>query len=194
MKEKLLKLQNRPSFSTEDAKKCGVSVRMLTYYVKKGILRHLAHGLYSFSSYVPKDENLKWEDLALATKNITGGVICLVSALNYYELTDDMMNEFWIAVPNDSSKINFPMCRIVRMRNLTVGVNEISLAGMTVKIFDIERTIVDAFRLLDFELAMKALKIYLSGSKGRPDLKKLGVYIKKLRASKVRNFIMAITT
>jgi predicted transcriptional regulator of viral defense system len=166
---------------------------MLAYYVKKGILRHIAHGLYSFSNYIPNDKNLKWEELAVAANNIPSGVICLISALNYYELTDEMMNEYWIAVPNDSSKVNFPMCRIVRMRNLSLGINEINLADMKVKIFSIERTIIDAFRILDFETAMKALKIYLSGAKGRPDLKKLNFYIKTLRASKVREYIMAVT-
>ena len=193
MKEKFLKLQNRPSFSSEDAKKCGVSTRMLTYYVNKGTLRRLAHGLYSFSTYIPKDEFIKWEDLAIAASNIPDGVICLISALNYYELTDEMMNEFWIAVPNANSKSNFPMSRIVRMRNTTLGVKEITLAGMKVKIFDIERTIIDSFKLLDFETAMKALKLYLSGKKTKVDLKKLNRYIKELRASKVKNYVLAVT-
>ena len=44
------------------------------------------------------------------------------------------------------------------MRNIDIGVNTIKMAGFKVKIFDKERTIIDSFRLLDFETAMKALK------------------------------------
>jgi predicted transcriptional regulator of viral defense system len=165
---------------------------MLSYYVEKGEIDRIAQGVYCSKSYEPKGENLQWEDLAIAASNIKGGVICLVSALVYYELTDEMMKEFWIAVPNNRTRVNFPMSRIVRMRNIEMGVKEIEMAGVKVQIFDIERTIVDSFRLLDFETAIKALKIYLSGKTGKPNLKKLDKYITELKASKVRDYLTAV--
>jgi predicted transcriptional regulator of viral defense system len=124
--------------------------------------------------------------------NIRGGVICLISALVYYELTDEIMKEFWIAVDNDNSKAKFPLCRIVRMRDMNLGIKEQTIAGIKVKIFDIERTIVDSFRLLDHETAIKALKAYLAREKGKPDLKKLNHYIDRLRAAKIKQYLTAL--
>jgi predicted transcriptional regulator of viral defense system len=192
MAKDIKKLEKRPFFTTAEAETCGISRRMLSYYAGKGEFERIAQGVYTSPQYVAKDENLKWEDLAIAASNIKGGVICLMSALVYYDLTDEMMREFWIAVDNDHSKAKFPLCHIVRMRNMDLGVKKIELAGIKVKIFDIERTIVDSFRLLDVETAMKALKRYLNGDIGKPNIQKLNQYITTLRASKVREYTMAL--
>ena len=52
---------------------------------------------------------------------------------------------------------------------------------MSVPIFDRERTIIDAFRLLSIETAVKALKKYLTGDAKNIDLLKLQKYAEKLR-------------
>lgn len=174
-------LRNKSSFTTEEAKQNGLSSRMLNYYVEKGEIERLGHGVYRFSNYIGKDENLMWEELAVAAQRVSEGVICLISALNYYGLTDERMKEHWIAVPNSHGHCKFPMTRIVRMRNMSLGVKTKKIADINVKIFDVERTIIDSFRLLDFETAMKALKLYLSGKLGKPDIKKLNTYSKELR-------------
>lgn len=174
-------LRRKPSFTTDEARGQGLSPRMLSYYVAKGELERLARGVYRCTDYVGRDENLQWEELAVAAERLPGGVVCLVSALNFYGITDERLKEHWIAVPNSYGRAHFPMTRIVRMRNMSLGVKTIKLAGIDVRIFDVERTIVDAFRILDFETAMKALKHYLAGKCGKPDIKKLSRYSKELR-------------
>lgn len=189
----LKSLEKRPFFTTAEAKEHGISPRMLNYYVSKGEITRVARGVYQSASYDSSLENLKWEDLAIAAKNIKGGVICLTSALVYHDITDEIMRLFWIAVANDHSKAKFPKTRIVRMRNMKLGVKEINMGGIQgVKIFDVERTIIDSFRYLSFETAMKALKLYLKGETGKPNVKKLLEYAGKLRASKVREYITAL--
>lgn len=182
---------HKPSFTTKEAKRAGIGPRMLSYYVKNGSLERIARGIYRDSNYLPKDENIQWEDLAIAAQGVSGGVICLISALNFYNLTDEKMREHWIAVPHSRSHAHFPQTRMLRMRNMTLGTREVTVAGMPVRIFDPERTIVDAFRLLDLETAMKALKRYLTGECGKPDLKKLGSYAKQLRVS-IDNYLRAL--
>jgi predicted transcriptional regulator of viral defense system len=176
-------LRGKSSFTTEDAKKHGLSSRMLSYYVSKGEIERLARGVYRFSDYMGKDENIMWEEIAVAAQRVSSGVICLISALNYYGLTDERMKEHWIAVPHSHPHAHFPMTRIVRMRNMSLGVQKKRIAEIEVKIFDPERTIIDAFRILDFETAMKALKLYLKGKCGKPNIKKLNLYSKELRVS-----------
>ena len=194
MNKSIEKLAKKPFFTIKEAEKRGISRRMLSYYVKNGEMERIARGIYCSSHYEPSDKNLKWEDLAIAASNIPGGVICLISALVYYDLTDEMMKKFWIAVDNSHSKTKFPLSRIIRMRNMGIGVNTIKMADLNVKIFDKERTIIDSFRLLDFETAMKALKRYLQNRKEKPNINKLSKYAKALRASKVQKYITALVT
>lgn len=175
------KLRQKPFFTTQEAKLLGISSRMLSYYVNKEELERISRGVYRFTEYQPSNEQLQWEGLAVAASNIKEGVICLLSALSYYELTDEFVNEFWIAIPNRRTRVQFPMTRIVRLRNMTLGVESRKIAGMSVKIFNVERTIVESFRLLDIETAVVALKNYMSGSQGKPNIKKLLSYGKALR-------------
>ncbi len=77
---------------------------------------------------------------------------------------------------------------------MKVGKTEIQLNGAKIPIFDRERCIVDAFRLLNQEIAIKALKRALSPSQEvKIDLVKLQEYAKKLRVN-INPYIMAITT
>ena len=192
MNKNIQKLVKRPFFTIKEAEKRGISRRMLSYYVENGEMERIARGIYCSSRYEPSEKNLQWEDLAVAVSNIQDGIICLISALVYYDLTDEIMKDFWIAVDNNHSKARFPLCRIIRMRNMDIGVNTIKMAGFKVKIFDEERTIIDSFRLLDFGTAMKALKRYLQNKKKKPNINKLNKYVKTLRASKVQEYIKAL--
>ncbi|QDK41230.1 hypothetical protein DOM21_07120 [Bacteriovorax stolpii] len=186
-----LALKKKSSFTTEEAREYGLSPRMLSYYVKSGGIERIARGVYRYTDYVGKDKNLVWEEVAVAAQRISNGVICLISALNYYELTDERMRENWIAVPHSHGHSNFPMTRIVRMRNISLGVQRKVISDIEVKIFDPERTIVDSFRLLDFEIAIKALKLYLKGRCGKPNLKKLNGYSKELRMN-IEEYVLSI--
>ena len=73
---------------------------------------------------------------------------------------------------------------IVRMRNESLGLSHMTLGTISIPIYDRERTIVDAFRFLGAETAMKALKKALETKKGdQIDIKKVRAYAKKLRVS-----------
>ncbi len=172
--------EHKPFFTTKEAEAIGLSRRMLSYYVKNGTLKRIGKGIYQSSNY-KDDQDIKWSGLLMSAKASGNGVICLLSALIYYELSDEFLNEYWIAIPHNHSKINVKNTRVFRMRNMELGVTEIKISGEKVKIFDIERTIIDSFRLLDIETAMRALKTYMSGSKGKPNIKKLNKYSKELR-------------
>ena len=81
----------------------------------------------------------------------------------------------------------------MRYRNMHLGKTEITLEGMKIPIFDRERTIVDAFRLLSRETAIKALKLAIAiDGKNRIDLIKLQEYAKKLRFD-IAPYLMSLT-
>jgi hypothetical protein len=67
------------------------------------------------------------------------------------------------------------------MRNTTLGQTTAQIGNYSLKIFDLERTVVDAFRYLDKEIALKTLQGYLKTT--RPDIKKLMKYAKAFRVN-----------
>lgn len=182
-----------PVFTAAEARTAGIPSRMLTHFCKKGVIERVTRGVYK-GSQAKMEIDFQWEDLALIAMGIPNGVICLISALCYYGLTDQIMRQFWIAIPHASKSPQRAKTRIIRMRNIELGQTEIQLGTTHLKIFDKERTVVDSFRYLSKEIAIKALRAYLrqTGS-AKPDLNKLLNYAKTLRVD-IHPFIMALTT
>lgn len=182
-----------PVFTAAEARAAGIPSRMLSHFCKKGVIERLSRGVYK-GSQAKVEINFEWEDLALAAMSISNGVICLISALCYYGLTDQIMREFWIAIPHASKSPQRPKTRIIRMRNIELGQTEIQMGVSRLKIFDQERTVIDSFRYLSQEVAIKALQAYLrQRGTDKPNLDKLMKYAKSLRVD-IHPFIMALTT
>lgn len=186
-------LLKKPLFKASLARSRGIPSRMLAYFCQKGLIERIGRGLYRVAD-ASSGVNLDLEELVLTVSTIPRGVICLISALSYYNLTDQIMREYWIAIPNADKSPKRPHTRIVRMRNMSLGLTTVKMGKYKVKIFDRERTIIDAFRYLSHEVAIKALKAYLKPShKWKPDLLKLSRYAKTLRIN-INSYLMALTT
>ena len=184
----------RPSFTAAEAKELGVFPAHLAYYIKIGRIKRLGRGIYQSTDYTASPENFRWEDLIEAVNSVPGGVICLISALAIYEITDEIPRQHWIAVSHNTSIDRGANVKIIRFRNKELGKTKIDLAEINVPIFDRERTIIDAFRLLSRETAIKALKMALSAKgNSRLDLCKLQAYAKKLRFN-IAPYLITVTT
>ena len=192
--EKLSPLLKKPFFTVKEAGALGVYASLLAYHSRKGRVERVGKGLYRFKDSEP-DIPIDWEDLVIVASSIPEGSVCLISALAIYELTDQIPREYWIAVPHSSRAPRRNKARIIRMRNSSLGLTTIKLGDAQVRIFDRERTVVDSFRYLDKEIAIKALKAYLQarGKGFKPDLKKLQQYAKALRV-KIGPYLEALTT
>lgn len=186
-------LLEKPVFNTNDARSAGIPPRMLAYYCKQGLIDRVGRGIYRSPS-AETGLQLDFEELVLTATTIPHGVICLISALCFYGLTDQIMREYWIAVPNTDKSPKRPHTRIVRMRNMTLGKTTISVGQYKVQIFDRERTVIDAFRYLSREVAIKAIQTYLKSSLDhKPDLTKLSKYANILKVN-ITPYIQALTT
>jgi len=168
-------------FSTAEANKLGVSPSLLAYYASLGMLERVSRGMYKSMDAEPKVE-FQWQDLVLTVSSIHNGVVCLVSALSIYNLTDEIPRQHWIAVPNQTTAPTRPNTVIKRLRDCETGKIHFKLGKETITIFDRERTIVDSFRFLGQETALKVLNIALK-SDHPVDTKKLQQYAKKLRVN-----------
>ena len=185
-------LSKKAVFSSAEGREAGIPPRMLAYFCSQGQIERVNKGIYKINN-LDFDSEFEWEDLAITALSIPNGVICLISALCYYGLTDEIMREFWIAIPHATTSPARVNAHIVRMRNISSGQTIIKIGNQKLKIFDRERTIVDSFRYLDKETALKTLQAYLKTSKDRkPELDKLLRYAKELRVD-IIPYISAFT-
>lgn len=185
-------LSKKAVFSSAEGREAGIPPRMLAYFCQKGQIEKVSRGMYKIKD-IDFQSAFEWEDLAITALSIPNGVICLISALCYYGLTDEIMREFWIAIPHATTSPSRENARIVRMRNISFGQTTVKIGSRKIKIFDRERTVVDSFRYLDKETALKALQAYLKANNDRkPDIDKLLKYAKKLRVD-LTPYISAFT-
>jgi predicted transcriptional regulator of viral defense system len=112
----------------------------------KGLVSQLARGLYQ----LPDAQSDANHSLAEATKLVPNGVVCLVSALAFHELTDTIPRSVWIAIGIKDRRpvIKNPPLQIVRfgIKVFPAGIDEHSIEGVKVKIYNPAKTVVDLFR------------------------------------------------
>jgi len=190
--KKLEQLLAAPNFTSKEARDCGVSSANLNYYIRMGEIERISRGLYR-GAKAPEMLNFQWEDLVSIVRGTQDGVVCLISALVLYELTEEIPRQHWIAIKNTTSRHFNPMVKVIRMRNHALGKTVIDIDGVVIPIFDRERTILDAFRYLSKETALKALKAGLAQQREKKiDIKKLRAYAKKMKIN-IDPYLLALT-
>jgi predicted transcriptional regulator of viral defense system len=127
----------------------------------QGKVTRVARGLY-----VATDADVtEHHDLALAAKRVPHGVVCLLSALRFHELTTQMPHEVWLAIDTKARlpKLEYPPLRIVRFSGaaLTYGAVPNTIEGVTVPITTPAKTVADCFKYrnkIGLDVALEALR------------------------------------
>lgn len=191
--EKIEPLLQAPAFTSKEAKELGVSAALLSYYAKIGAIEKVGRGVYRGNQAKTVDD-FRIEDLANSLLCVKNGVICLVSALVIYDLTEETPRQHWIAIPHQTRHRGNSSLKIIRLRNIELGKTFYKINGIKLPIFDRERTIIDAFRYLSTETALKSLRLALR-KKGNEKInfEKLRTYAKILRV-KVEPYLLALST
>ena len=166
---------------------------LLSYYIKQGLIERIGRGVYR-NPAIELNIDFKWEDLFITVKSVPKGIVCLISALDIYDMTDEIPREHWIAIPHATTAPKRSKTRFIRTRDMKLGKTEIKIGNEKIPIFNPERTIVDSFRYLDIEVAIKALKAGLKGSSGKKlNLRKLQSYARKRKVN-LTPYILTATT
>lgn len=191
--EKIEYLLEKPSFTSKDAIQYGVTAATLAYYAKIGEITRIGHGLYRKSDK-PVADDYRWEDLVEATHVVRKGVVCLISALAIYDITEEIPRQHWIAVNHKTRHRAHGAIKIVRMRNFEIGQRQLAIGNSIIPIYDMERTIIDTFRYLSKEIGIKALRMAMrKNGNEKLDIKKINLYSAALKV-KIDPFILAETT
>ena len=149
---------------TKDILAAGIHTRNIKRVREKGQVVQVKRGLYRLAE-IPLISNQGFVDLARA---VPGGVICLLSALSYYELTTFNPSVIAMAICRGSRKpkINYPPVEFYHFskKQFEAGINKIKIKAHEIRIYNPEKTICDCFRYrnkLGLDIAKEGLSEYL---------------------------------
>ena len=187
------KLLQQPLIRIQDFRDNGHHPSLLSYYANKGLLERVGRGLYRNTKYPLDNMNVQWEGLAYTVLSIPRGVVTGISALDIYGITEEIPRQYWIAVPHNTSIGTRANTKIIKHRNHRLGISKISIGDIEIPIYDLERTLIDAFKHLSIETAIKALRFAFHHEKHKPNINKIQEYSKKLRVS-IYEYLLTVTT
>jgi len=132
--------------------------------VDEGLISKVKTGLYKLSD-VPAVSHQSFVDIAQA---VPEGVICLLSALSYHQLTTFNPSVVSVAIHRKAwrPKVVYPPVEFYYFseKQFHAGVETITVKGQKIRIYSPEKTICDCFRYrnkLGIDTAKEALTEYL---------------------------------
>lgn len=160
---------------------------------KQGYIERIRNGFYKLSDQEePKEEYL-------LSKLLPQGIVCVESALFYYGYSDFAPREWTVAIPRSFSRTIKVMQEVpvkayyVQNAFHRYGVTYGNFNGVTLPVYDRERTICDCFKYrtkLDNEIFNKAVNSYVADPKKNivnlsKYAKEMGVYTKLMNIMEV---------
>jgi len=151
----------------KDVKRAHFSPYIMKKLMEEGIVERIKSGLYRPVDIIDAaDTSIGFIDVA---KAVPDGVIGLISALHYFELTTFNPSSIYLVIPHNkrAPKIEYPPVKIFyfRKRFYETGIESIDTPYGPVKIYNREKTICDMFRYrkkLGEDIALEALKSYIN--------------------------------
>jgi predicted transcriptional regulator of viral defense system len=162
--------------------------------VRDGYVKKHRTGYYS---WVSADENIS--DLELASSLVKNGIICIYSAAVYYELTTLNPMSITMAISSGTVKPVLPDYPPVKLYVFskgffTLGETFDNISNTKIRIYDVERTVCDFFRLryqLGEDISLEVLKNYMALK--NKNLQKLMEYADKLHIkTKIKPYVEAM--
>ncbi|MEW6217415.1 MAG: type IV toxin-antitoxin system AbiEi family antitoxin domain-containing protein [Candidatus Bipolaricaulota bacterium] len=145
-----------------DVEAAGLHTQALTRLVREGRLERASRGCYRLP--IAEYDLTEHHGLVLAAAVAPEGVVCLLSALQFHVVGTQLPRQLWLALPRGTRPpaIDWPPLRIVRVsgRAYEAGIEEHTLEGQTVRIYDVDKTVVDCFKFrnkIGVDVALEAL-------------------------------------
>lgn len=146
---------------SSDLKKSGIPRVYLTRLIATCQLERIARGLYRLCD-APSTEH---ESLLFIAKKVPQAVFCLLTALQFHELTTQLPHQVWIALPqgSHSPKIGYPPIKMIQYsaEAYSQGIELHEHDRVTLRIYGIAKTIADCFKhrnKIGLDVAIEALK------------------------------------
>lgn len=174
------------TFRVKEAIKAGVHPRTLYAMRDEGIVEKLGRGVYRFAN-MPVLGN---PDLATVAMKVPKGVICLISALSYHEITTEIPHQIYVALPRGAEppRLAYPPLRIFWFSGpaFEEGIENHNVDGIPIMVYNPEKTLADCFKYrnkIGLDVVLEALKFYRQRKRFNVD--ELMRYAKVCRVEKV---------
>jgi len=134
---------------------------ILTRLTAAGLLEKIGRGLYR----LPDSHASEHESLATIATKVPQAVFCLLTALQFHELTTQLPRHVWIAMPRGSHapRIDYPPIKMVQFTGdaYTAGVEEVVRDSVRLRVYGPAKTVADCFKhrnKIGLDVALEALK------------------------------------
>jgi len=171
---------------TGAALRAGIHPRTLYQMRDEGVVEQLDRGLYRLTDF-PALSN---PDLVTVALKIPGGVVCLISALAYHEITTQVPHEVHIALARGAEppRLRHPPVKVYWFTGhaFTEGIETHKIDGVLVRVYSAEKTLADCFKYrnkLGLEIVLEAVRLYRS--RKRPKIDDLMKFARVCRVEKV---------
>lgn len=146
---------------TSQAVELGIAPRTLYAMHDAGLLVKITRGVFR----LVEAASLSDADLIQVALRIQKGVICLISALAYHNLTTQIPHQIYVALPlyAEKPRLKYPPVRLFWFSRsvYSAGIDEHLIDGISVSMYNREKTIADCFKYrnkIGLDIAIKALK------------------------------------
>ena len=171
---------------TGAALRAGIHPRTLYDMRDEGVVEELSRGLYRLAD-LPALSN---PDLVTVALKIPAGVVCLISALAYHEITTQIPHKVHLALPRGTEppRLKRPPLRVFWFtgRSFTEGIETHKVDGIRLRVYSPEKTLADCFKYrnkLGLDTVLEALRLYRS--RKRPNVDELMKFARVCRVEKV---------
>ena len=148
---------------TAQALRAGIHPGTLYAMRDSRALEVVSRGVYRIADSAP----LGNPDLVTVASRVPGGVICLISALAFHDLTTQIPHEVHVALPRgaEEPRLDHPPIKTYRFTGeaFTEGVETHELDGVSVRIYSPEKTLADCFKFrnkVGLDTAVEAVRFY----------------------------------
>jgi predicted transcriptional regulator of viral defense system len=145
-----------------DVLAAGIPTATFRRLEQRGVLRRSGRGLYMLADTAEVTEH---HALAEACTRVPHGVVCLLSALRFHDLTTQSPFEVWLAIEERKWRpvVDHPPLRIMRFSGpaFTQGVEVRRVEGVSVRVYGVAKTIADCFKYrnkVGLDVALEALR------------------------------------
>lgn len=144
-----------------DVRNAGLHPETVRRMCQQGVLEKAGSGLYRLA-----DADITMHHtFALASKKAPQGVVCLLSALLFHEISTQLPHQVWMAFPRTARapKLEYPRLRVVRFSqaSLDAGIEVHYIENVRVQVTVPAKTIADCFKFrnkIGLEAALDALR------------------------------------
>ncbi len=141
----------------------GIHPRTLYAMRDTGLLDRLGRGLYRLADMPP----LGNPDLAAVAASVPHGVLCLISALSFHELSTQIPHEVYLALKRgvEPPRLEHPPLRLFWFTGamFSEGIERHTVDGLVLQVYSPTKTAADCFRYrnkLGLDVALEALRLY----------------------------------